>query len=149
MLHDPARGQGIKHPVGAIGAIIRVEQEIGHTYHAVKGNPFQQEWAFVLDAGDSRYPQIVLRPLFQTLITHDTLPVFCPGALSPATMPRHCGRLFLRKTIAGHAESVNLSQNFLDLAGNRVTLSCLDGSLTQLQGSQVQGRDRHAVAAIY
>ena len=42
--------QRIEHPIRAVGAIVGVEQEIRYAEQPVKGDPFNQERAFVLDA---------------------------------------------------------------------------------------------------
>jgi hypothetical protein len=46
--------QPVQNSIRAVGAIIAVEQEIGDADQTVEGNPFNQERAFVLDAGYSR-----------------------------------------------------------------------------------------------
>ena len=54
MLHKPLFLQQVQHRIGAIRAIIGVDQEILHPDRAMVSQPFQNEGAFVLHRGDNR-----------------------------------------------------------------------------------------------
>ena len=62
VLDDPAGLKRVQQRVGAVGAIVRIDEEIVHPDGAVIGDPFKDEGAFVLHRGDDAGPPGMGRP---------------------------------------------------------------------------------------
>ena len=62
VLDDPAGLKRVQQRVGAVGAIVGIDEEIVHPDGAVIGDPFKDEGAFVLHRGDDAGPPGMGRP---------------------------------------------------------------------------------------